>query len=192
MASKAKIAQMLAGVKTLYPQYYNNGTDTQMLVNLWAKLLEDYTDEQVSVGLYAAMKVCKYPPTPAEVIEQIERMISALLPTPAQEWEALEEALERVYKHSDKIGCYVSLNGTETLDDIARANIQTIYDKLDPATQEYVGSTKGLMAMADRTRDSKELSIERNRYLKALPDMRKRKAEQRLLSNTTSEVKKLT
>lgn len=41
MATKKKIIEMIASVKTIYP-YYAKDTDVPTLVNTWALLLREY------------------------------------------------------------------------------------------------------------------------------------------------------
>ena len=57
-------------------KYYYNETgkdvDLELLINTWHTLLHSYTDEEVKVGMFLSLRVCKYAPTPADVIEQIE------------------------------------------------------------------------------------------------------------------------
>lgn len=172
MASKAKVTQMLAGVRTLYPQFYDKGTDVGTLVAMWTKLLSDYSDEEAATGLYEAMRVCKYPPTPAEVIEQIERLRAALQPTEAEMVEMLSRALDEVYRQTAFIGSNYDVGGGVTLSQLAQSNISRVYCGLPQEIRDYVGSEAALVTKAERTRSDKELAFEENRFRKALPTLR--------------------
>ena len=71
MASKNKIIEMIASIKTIYP-YYAKDTDVEMLVQTWTVLLKDYSDQEIQAAFYKALQTCKMPPTPADIIEKID------------------------------------------------------------------------------------------------------------------------
>ena len=71
MASKKTIIKSIAVIKTIY-SYFGKDVDLDLLVDTWTALLSNYTDEEVDRGLFLAMRVCKYAPVPADIIEQIE------------------------------------------------------------------------------------------------------------------------
>ena len=86
MATKNKITEMIAAVKTIYP-YYAKDADVATLVKTWAVLLKDYPDDAVSVAFYKALQTCKMPPTPADVIENLDEMAKAMGQTDEELWQ---------------------------------------------------------------------------------------------------------
>jgi hypothetical protein len=85
MANKKTIIKAIAAIKTVY-NYFGKDTDIELLVNTWYSLLLEYTDEEVDRGLYKALKVCKYAPVPADIIEQIEGLRELKKPSETQLW----------------------------------------------------------------------------------------------------------
>ena len=51
MASKKKIIEMIASIKTIYP-YYAKEADVQTLVNTWSILLKDYPDNVLEAAMF--------------------------------------------------------------------------------------------------------------------------------------------
>lgn len=192
MASKEQIGKCIATIKTIY-SYYAKDTDLTYLVNIWHRLLSDYTDEEVSAGLMGAMQKCEMPPTPAHVITEIEKMRSASQPSDAYVIEAYKDALNAVYYNSVNLGVHMEIEG-KSLNDIALDAIQRIYDEMPPEAREHIGSVKALIDKAERTRGDKEMSIEEAQFRKALPSIRERFKYQRAanrLAIVTAERKRL-
>ncbi len=165
MASKNKIIEMIASIKTIY-SYYAKDTDVEMLVNTWTLLLKDYPDNAVEAAFYKCLQVCKMPPTPADVIEKMDAMLNAAQPTDEQLWSEFVAALKKVeaevyYLKYPKFGVD------------HRANIQNCWDNLDNKVKQYLGSKGELMRIATNYTDE-ELKFEKNRFLKAMTTLQAR------------------
>ena len=85
MASKKTIIKAIGAIKTVY-SYFGKDTDIELLVDTWTALLCEYTDEEVDMGLYKALKSCKYAPVPADIIEHIERLRNKNKPCETELW----------------------------------------------------------------------------------------------------------
>ncbi len=165
MASKNKIIEMIASIKTIYP-YYAKDTDVEMLVKTWAVLLKDYSDQEIQAAFFKALQTCKMPPTPADIIEKIEAMHALNEASDEELWSELAKALRIVeaevyYLKYPKFGVD------------HRQNIQNAWDNLSEKIKLYLGSKGELMRMASNYNDD-ELKFEKNRFLKAMPTLKTR------------------
>ena len=168
MASQKKIIEMIGSVKTIYP-YYAKDTDVETLVRTWTLLLKDYPDKAVDVAFYKCLQTCKMPPTPADVIEQLNSLIEATETSDEELWSEYTIALRKVYKQMGYI--QYPLFGETSAD--AHKRIDAIYQALPDRLRHYVGSKGELMRMA-RDYSDEDLKYERNRFFKMMPTMKKR------------------
>lgn len=178
MASKNKITEVLAAIKTIYP-YYAKDADIQTLVKTWGVLLKDYPDEAVTQALYLCLQKCKMPPTPADMIEHLQAMAGAGEPTDEELWPVLTKALRDTEKHI----YYLSypMPGVDH-----RQKIEDIWGSLPDKVKQYVGSKGELMRLA-KTSGEEELKFERNRFMKVMPTIQKRVEYTRLQLASGSE-----
>lgn len=168
MATKNKIIQMIAAIKTIY-SYYAKETDVEMLVNTWNVLLRDYPDNAVEVAFYKCLQTCKMPPTPADVIEQIKSMQEANEPTEEELWNSFTMALHNTESELH----YINFPYFGETPDHARQRITKIWENLPEKVKQYIGSKGELMRIA-RTYTDEELKFERNRFFKTMPTIQKR------------------
>lgn len=92
MATINKITELLASIKTIYP-YYAKGSDVNALVKTWELLLKDYSDKAVDAAMLECLKICKVPPTPADVIEQLNNFEQANHISDEELWSKLIDAV---------------------------------------------------------------------------------------------------
>lgn len=168
MASQKKIIEMIGSVKTIYP-YYAKDTDVQILVKTWTLLLKDYPDKAVDVAFFKCLQTCKMPPTPADVIEQLNSMIEATEATDEELWSEYTTALRKVEKQLGYL--QYPLFGETKADTHKR--IEAVWEELPERLKHYIGSKGELMRMA-RDYSSEDLKFERNRFFKQMPQMKKR------------------
>lgn len=172
MASKARIAQCLGIVSTIYPNYAQ-GKDANKITDVWTALLADYTDEEVSLGLEEAMKVCRFAPTPAEVIERIMAIRNSLLPTGHELWLTYRKMLSEHYRLEPYLTCFeVTSDGTPVAVK-AKAKMQALFDEAPDEIKEFLGGYEGLK-IKSRELSENDLRFEEQRFLKELPDIRER------------------
>lgn len=168
MATQKKIIEMIGAVKTIYP-YYAKETDVQTLVKTWTLLLRDYPDEAVDIAFVKCLQTCKMPPTPADVIEQLNSMAEALEPTDEELWSVFTKALRKVENQLSYL--QYPLYG-ETPDD-AHRRIEAIYNELPDRLRQYIGSKGEIMNIARNYTDT-DLKFEKKQFLKTMPTIRKR------------------
>lgn len=173
MASNKKIAEMIAAIKTIYP-YYSKDNNIEVLAKTWSVLLKNYPDDAVEAAFYKCLQICKTPPTPADVIEQLEKMIEAMGQTDEELWSVLTKALYATENQMSRFNyTYIEPNQTLTQGQIARNKVTEIWESLPDRLKEYVGSKGELMRLAKHCTDE-ELKFERNRFFKVLPTIKKR------------------
>lgn len=172
MASKNKIIQLIGSIKTVYP-YYAKETDLELLVKTWCIVLNDYEDKAVDVALLKCLQTCKMPPTPADIIEQLNAMQEANKATDEELWDCFVKALWQVERQMHRFGYTFIEECGLSQGDIAKRKVQEIWDNLPEEIKSYVGSKGELMRVA-RDYTDEDLKFERNRFFKTMPTVKKR------------------
>lgn len=168
MATQKKIVEMIGSVKTIYP-YYAKDTDVTTLVKTWMLLLNDFPDKAVDVAFLKCLQTCKMPPTPADVIEQLNSMVDAMEASDEELWSVYTKALRKVENEMHFLR-YPRWGETS---DHAHKRIEDVYKSLPERLKHYIGSKGELMRMA-RDYSDEDLKFERNRFFKMMPVMKKR------------------
>ena len=183
MASKQTIIKAIAAIKTVY-SYFGKDANLPLLVDTWEALLYEYTDEEVDRGLYKALKVCKYAPVPADIIEQIEAMRELKKPCESELWAHYQKALKRVLYFSHRLNYnYIDETGISHGEQ-AKREIEKVWYSLPQELKLYIGDQSELVSAARGLNYAEGLSYERNRFSKTLPILQKRVEENRALEVT--------
>lgn len=184
MASKKTIIKAIGAIKTIY-NYFGKDTDIELLVNTWSALLYNYTDEEVDRGVFMALRVCKYAPVPADIIEQIETFRNKDKPSETELWAQLQKALKEVLYYSYRLDYNYIDNSGLSQGEQARLRINQIWTELPEELKIYIGDKSELISSAKALNYS-EGSYERARFSKVFPLLEKR-VEQRALFLSISE-----
>ena len=178
MASKKTIIKSLAVIKTVY-NYFGKDTDTEMLVETWNILLSNYTDEEVNRGIFLALRVCKYAPTPADVIEQIENQKQIEKPSEQEVWTLYRQALRETNYYSYRLNYnYIDSSGISQGEQ-AKRQIEKIWNNLPQELKIYLGDKSELIRNA-RELNETDISYEKNRFSKTFPILQKRIEDKKL------------
>lgn len=189
MASQNKVIEIIAGIKTLYP-YYAKDTNKQVLVKMWIALLQQYTDEEVEKAFYKCLQTCKMPPTPADVIENIERINKAGQLSEYELWDIYRKALKETERQMYYFQfTYVDESGISQ-GDKARQKVADIWDGLPEELKVYIASKGELMRLARNSGDE-DLKFEKQRFMKTLPTLSQRIEDKKLLLDITTDKKLL-
>lgn len=188
MASKAKITQMIGAIKTLY-SYYAKDVDAEQLIQLWIGLLKEYPDEEVSYGLAEAMKVCTMPPTPADVISQIEKRRDLMRDNDVRVWDTLRKGLGECYRLTGYFGIREHVDDNTTVDMLAREKIKTLWENLPFEAQRFIGSENEFIRKSKL--DEKSLQIEEARFRKQFAELRSQAKTAERIGIQTEERRKL-
>ena len=188
MATQKKIIEMIGAVKTIYP-YYAKETDVQTLVKTWTLLLKDYPDKAVDVAFFKCLQTCKMPPTPADVIEQLNSMLEATETTTEEMWSIYTKALNKVLPEVSENGYLKCPLFGQTAAD-AHKRIEAVWNGLPERLRYYIGSKGELMRMARDYTDN-DLKFEKQRFLKTMPQMKKRAEYNKIAALIGSDLKQI-
>ncbi len=189
MASRKSIIKAIGAIKTIY-SYFGKDVDLELLVDTWTALLEMYTDEEVSKGIFLAMRVCKFAPTPADIIEQIENQKQIEKPCESELWALYSKALKEVNYYSYRLNYnYIDSSGISQGEQ-ARLAISKIWDELPQELKIYLAD-KAELVRAARELNSGDMSFERNRFSKTLPILQKRVEDKKLLLSIGNSLKEI-
>jgi hypothetical protein len=185
MASKEKIVEIIASIKTIYPYYAKDG-NMKLTASVWERVLQNYNDEEVGAAFYACLQSCKVPPTPADIIERINGAKKMLEPSNEQLWGIYYDALERTLDLMAQFSyTFVESDGISQ-GQKARNKVDKLFEGLPEKIKDYLGSKGELMRIA-RSINTQDASFEKSRFLKAMPSVDKRQETQNLLSGGNSK-----
>ena len=165
--TRQEVFKVIMALKAVYNTAYSKYTeaDFENLAGAWLMCLEDYSYEQVSMGVKAYMTTncSQFPPVPAQIIDEIQKL------SPQNEINA-NEAWAMVYKAIRNSGY----------------NAQQEFNKLPPTIQKAVGSADNLRAWA---LDSDfNIGVEQSHFTKVYNSTVEREKEVAKLPNSVKEV----
>lgn len=177
MATTDKIIEMIGAIKTIYPYYSKDISDNQLktLVKTWETLLKKYPDEVVEIGFYKSLQICKMPPTPADVIEQINAIVSTFEPSDEELWGVYEKALRDTWTQMQMFSyTYIDSTGISQGQQ-ARNKVEAIWAGLPEKVKLHIASKGELMRLAREYNFNDDFgTFEKQRFMKAMPIMKKR------------------
>lgn len=177
MATTDKIIEIIGAIKTIFPYYAKDISDTQMdiLINTWETLLKNYPDDVVEIGFYKSLQICKTPPTPADVIEQINGIVEAYEPSNEELWGVYEKALRDTWRQMQNFSAtYIDSTGISQGQQ-ARNKVEAIWAGLPEKIKLHIASKGELMRLAQEYNFNEDFCrFEKQRFIKAMPIMKKR------------------
>ena len=128
------------------------------------------------------MQTCKVPPTPADVIEHINGMVKAEEQTDEELWATYSDALQKTLRQMNKFSyTYVDHTGISQGEQ-ARNEVERIWQRLPEKVKMFL-STKGELMNRARELEYSDIAFERNRFMKSMPIMEKRREYKSLSLN---------
>ena len=181
MASKQKIGEILALIKTIYPYFYkdNNIEELRILTKVWEMTFADYEDGELNNAAMLCIQNCKTPPTPADIIEQIEKLRPKR--TNEELFAKMSEALQKCNDLQYYFDFTAKTKDGKTQGQEAREKAALLYSELPPSVRLYIGSYGEFLRMA-REIDDDTLKYERARFMKAVTDIRQEVKTRQLAS----------
>jgi hypothetical protein len=190
MATTDKIIEMIGAIKTIYPYYSKDISDNQLktLVRTWETLLKNYPDDVVEIGFYKSLQVCKMPPTPADVIEQINAIVETYEPSNEELWGVYEKALRDTWQQIQMFSyTYIDSTGISQ-GQRARNKVEAIWAGLPEKIKLHIASKGELMRLAREYNFNEDFgTFEKQRFMKAMPIMKKRQEYSGLMLENGSE-----
>ena len=165
------VAKMVAVFKLNYNAYNNaKPEEIKMMVDFWYNRLKEYDVEIVLLAFDRIIKYSKYLPTLASFIEQIEKMGNVNEDSEFELWEELSKAIYEASIIGGRLGYTATpLGETKTQGQLAREQLDELFNKLNPLIKEYVVSVQGLLNLGNI-----DAEFEKARFLKAYPRLRER------------------
>lgn len=151
-----------------------------ILVDSWYSILAPYPREIVYEAVKRTLAHAEFVPRIGSIVAEIERMADACQKNEPTLWSELCEHLGEVERCYNMRCCtYREADGL-TQGDTAWKRIRDIYASLPEEVREYLGSVGQLIALANSNEEG--LSIERGRFLKSIPTIRRRAYDRKTLS----------
>lgn len=93
--TKDNITEILSTLKVAYPNSFANITkaDAQATIELWYKMFKDADFVSVKVAISSLINTSKYPPTIAEVKEEMYKISNTDCDVAIDEWNKIKKAL---------------------------------------------------------------------------------------------------
>lgn len=173
--TKKDILKMIQIAQVNYGSYtLTNAEQVGNLVDIWYFCLGKYDKQIVADAFKRAIKLNKVSITPAHIIEQIYAIKSINEKTEQDLWYELDKAIHTTRDLIAKFNyTAVPLGETRTQGELARLEFDRVWDNLDPLIKDYLSNKQMLIDMSLQTVDN--LSYEKNRFFKAMPNLRNRK-----------------
>lgn len=171
MASAKKIGEIIASIKAIYP-YYAKDSDVDVLAKTWMLLLKDVPDDVVRVAIIKCLQICKMPPTPADVLEQVREIASVNKKSDEELWIELDKATRKAREYMYNFGhTFIESNG-KSQGENARDKFQALWDSLPEEIKTYLGGKSELQRVAKY--DDEQMMFEKKQFIKSLPNIRKK------------------
>lgn len=174
--TKKDIANIIGAISSQCPDAFKfrNANDAEFVCELWYDSLKEYSKEIVIKAVQTALKNSDYQKRNwlGAICQEIEKMQSATEKSDLELWTELTDVLYTVADCTYSFFCTYRDEDGLTQADRANMKIDKIYENLDPLIKEYLRNRKNLISLSRA--DSTELSIEKGRFLKALPQIRER------------------
>ncbi len=172
---KSDVVSYIAFLRLNYGEntYNYSESDLHKYVNYWYAQLSEYPKEIVDTAIKQAINTCEFAPTIAHILKIISSMEQSLGKSESELWGELEGVLYQVYDNSTK---YKYASGQKYMEEN-----RLIYENLSPELKAYVRNCGQLVALANA--DDTTLSVEKSRFITALPKIREREKYQAILPN---------
>lgn len=177
MASKAEIVKMITAIETSCENAFNYKTDEQydVLTGLWYDCFKDYPKEVMWQAVKQAIMNSEY--AKQNWIGAVNKELQTLIATPEkndlQLWDELNDTLYAVYDTSKYLQYSQHYEG-------ASHRLNKIYDGLSDDVKLYVVNVNELIRISELKygeEDKTAFNIERQIFLKRLPDLRAHRTE---------------
>ena len=172
---KPDVVKILGLIRMTWPNAYPTNTDKEedALISLWYDILREYPYEIVSVAFRNTMKKSEFPPRPATVVKEITTMQEAVGKSDSELWNELQRVIPLAKACMEMSFFTMEVAEGVTQGDRAKEVLNDAYERLDPLLKEYCGGIAGLKAIC--TYNQEQMSYERGRFFRLLPEMRERK-----------------
>lgn len=156
--TREEVLKIILIIKNTYPKTYERFTksDFEGMADVWAIVLEEYTYQQISLGLkaYLTTNTSGFPPVPAQLIAYTREKNPAKEMTSNEAWDLVYKAICRgIYHYEEEFNklpelCHKAIGSAESLRELAMMDTNTVlsvegshfkrnYETLAKRQQEY-------------------------------------------------------
>lgn len=176
---KSKVIELITRIKAEYFFQLNGMSDEQVALKVehWYECLQGYSNEQVMDGFKIALMKSDMPPTIPDIVSYIRKAELLKQPSDNELWSMLVEAVNTI-KTTLVQETPTSMWRTPIyqLKDKSRCN--DVYRKLPIEVRKCVNFETFVLYAG---LEEKSMSIERNRFLKAVPEVRQAVSEKKMV-----------
>ena len=148
--NQKEVAALLAMNKANFPHAYQDMPKSAMtgLLDSWVELFAPYPKELIQQAFMEALKVCKFPVTPADIFARLKAVSALEDPSVSELWSEFLRAAEGAYILST--GFYYNAPSFKyeklTQGQERRRDAQSLLDGLHPASRDFVGNLGRLIS----------------------------------------------
>ncbi len=176
---RTELLQVLTLIKANYRYVFKDMSEDEynLMRDTWWDCLKDYSFAQVLNAVKLALLKNSYPPTIADIVTYIRKIEQLNQPSDNEYWNILLEAVNEIrttlvqeYKGS----CY----RTPIYELKDKSRCKPIYERLPIEVKKTIDFGTFILYGG---LDDKAMAVERNRFLKAIPEKREAVAESRMI-----------
>ena len=176
---RSDLVQVLTLIKVNYRYVFKDISEDEyeLMRNSWWECLKDYPTESVLNAVKLALMKNTYPPTIADIYGYIRKAEQLQQPSDNEYWNILVGAVNQI-----KTTLVQEYTGSPYRTPIYqlkdKSHCKPIYDKLPIEVRKTIDF--GTFVLYGGL-DEKAMAVERNRFLKAIPEKREAVAESRMI-----------
>lgn len=185
--TEQEISGLLAINQVAFPYAYKDMSkeDRGVLRNVWLSMFKGYDAKLVRFAFERALAKCKVPVTPADVIEQIEKIESAGQPNEDDIWQEFLTVAHKVSDLSSGFGySYMEDNGL-TIGKNLRNGAQRIFNQISQEIKSFCGGELSQLITYGNMSQSDLIQYVKPNFLKRLKIFRDR---EKVLKNTPPQL----
>lgn len=177
--NKEEVVELLMHIKAEFPYSFTNETKElfEMRVGHWCECLAEYTTRQAYDGLKLSFMKKDTPPALSDIISYIRKSELLKQPSDNELWSMLVKSVKEIQETlvQEKP---TNMYRTPIYQLKDKSRCASVYDKLPIEVRKCVDFSTFVL-YADF--DEKAMSIERNRFLKAVPEVRQAVSENKMV-----------
>lgn len=199
----AEASLFLAQMKSIYPKYYSDRTEEELLADsvTWGDLLYDMAYDEAKDYLFRYASINKWPPSPADIREEKTKISNNLLSDgeawlmakrlTRANWRGPGVKVEMKYLDADELTIKAwRILGMESIamsenEDVTRSNFLNIYRTMEKREREELSIPKEL-----RIEAMKQKYLSEQQEIKLLEEKEKQKLLQDTLIKASEEISK--
>lgn len=179
--TKSETIKLIMRIKAMFPYAFTTDTEEMLSlrINDWYECLKGYPNDQVMDGFKLSLMKKDNPPTISDLVGFIQKADRLNQPSDNELWNVLLSAVGKI-KNTVAQEYHGSCYRIPLYQLKDKSKCKPIYLDLPLEVRKLVDFETFILFAG---LDEKALSIERNRFLKAIPDIRTAISERQMLTN---------